>query len=125
MNTGCSIRGNHIFPIRKYRLIYERLLAMGAKKENFLKPEPASEEDILRVHSAKYLRKLKTGTLSSAETQALELPYSQALVKFAILTVGRDGPHGLGSLDGRPGGPYRRRVPSCLSRSRGGILRPE
>jgi len=80
--------GHHIFPIRKYRLIYERLLAMGAKKENFLKPEPASEEDILRVHGAKYLRKLKTGTLSSTEAQALELPYSQALVKFALLTVG-------------------------------------
>lgn len=80
--------GHHIFPIRKYRLIYERLLAMGAKKENFLKPEPASEEDILRVHAAKYLRKLKTGTLSSTETQALEIPYSPELVKFALLTVG-------------------------------------
>jgi acetoin utilization deacetylase AcuC-like enzyme len=80
--------GHHIFPIQKYRLIYERLLAMGAKKENFLKPGPASEEDILRVHSAKYLRKLKTGTISSSEAQALELPYSQALVKFALLTSG-------------------------------------
>ena len=80
--------GHHVFPIRKYRLIYERLLAMGAKKEIFLKPEPASEEDILRVHSIKYFRKLKAGILSSSEVQALELPYSQALVEFALLTVG-------------------------------------
>ena len=80
--------GHHVFPIQKYRLIYERLLAMGAKKDNFLKPEPATEEDILRVHSAKYLRKLRTGTLSSSEAQALELPYSQALFKFVLLTLG-------------------------------------
>jgi acetoin utilization deacetylase AcuC-like enzyme len=80
--------GQHIFPIRKYRLIYERLLAMGAKKERFLKPEPASEEDILRVHSVQYLKKLRTGAFSPSEVRALELPYSQALFNFALLTVG-------------------------------------
>ncbi len=80
--------GRHIFPIRKYRLIHERLLALGAKKENFLAPEPASEEDVLRVHSAKYFRKLKTGTLSSLELQALELPYSPALFRFFMLSAG-------------------------------------
>jgi acetoin utilization deacetylase AcuC-like enzyme len=78
----------HVFPIRKYRLIYERLLAMGAKKERFLKPEPASEEDILRVHGVQYLRKLRTGAFSPSELQALEIPYSQALFNFALLTVG-------------------------------------
>jgi acetoin utilization deacetylase AcuC-like enzyme len=80
--------GRHVFPIKKFRLIYERLLAMGAKKENFLAPEQALDEDVLRVHSAKYLRKLKTGTLTSVESQALELPYSQSLVNFALLSVG-------------------------------------
>jgi acetoin utilization deacetylase AcuC-like enzyme len=80
--------GRHIFPIRKYRLIYERLLAMGAKKENFLIPEPASEEDVLRVHSARYFRKLKTGTLSAIEVQALELPFSKDLFLFAMLSAG-------------------------------------
>ena len=80
--------GRHVFPIRKYRLVYERLLAMGAKKENFLIPEPASEEDVLRVHSARYFRKLKTGTLSAIEVQALELPFSKDLFRFAMLSAG-------------------------------------
>jgi acetoin utilization deacetylase AcuC-like enzyme len=80
--------GRHIFPIRKYRLVYERLLATGARKENFLVPEPASEDDVLRVHSARYFRKLKTGTLSALELQALELPYSQALFRFSLLSTG-------------------------------------
>ena len=30
--------GRHVFPLQKYRLVYESLLAMGAKKENFLDP---------------------------------------------------------------------------------------
>src|SRR4030042_927513 len=33
--------GKHVFPLQKYRLVYENLLAMGAKKENFLRPRPA------------------------------------------------------------------------------------
>ncbi len=28
--------GSHIFPIRKYRMLYERLLALGARRENFV-----------------------------------------------------------------------------------------
>ncbi len=80
--------GGHIFPVRKYRLIYERLLAMGARKEHFLEPEPASEKDVLLVHTDKYLRKLKTGTLSAAEIRVMELPYSPELLRFALLSVG-------------------------------------
>ncbi len=71
--------GRHVFPIKKYRLIYEELLALGAKKENFLAPELASDEDVLLVHAQKYLKKLKTGTLSPAEVSALELPVSAGL----------------------------------------------
>lgn len=80
--------GKHIFPVVKYRILYERLLELGARKESFLLPEPASDEDVLRVHTARYLRKLKTGTLSTLEVQALEIPYSPELVKFALLSTG-------------------------------------
>ncbi|MBP1661164.1 MAG: histone deacetylase superfamily, partial [Candidatus Aminicenantes bacterium] len=48
--------GKHIFPLQKYRLVYENLLAMGAEKENFLRPRPAPDEDILLVHSPRYLK---------------------------------------------------------------------
>jgi acetoin utilization deacetylase AcuC-like enzyme len=80
--------GKHVFPIKKYRILYERLLLSGAKKENFLAPEPASDEDILLVHSSRYIKKLKTGTLSAAEIAMIELPFSQELVRFAWLMVG-------------------------------------
>lgn len=80
--------GNHAFPVRKYRMIYERLLALGARPENFLHPEPATDEDLLLVHTPKYLKKLKSGGLSRAEIQVMELPYSEDMFKFGLLHVG-------------------------------------
>lgn len=80
--------GNHVFPAKKYRLIYESLLHSGARSQNFKSPEPASDEDLLLVHSSKYLKKLKTGRLSSAEILTMELPYSAELLDFAQLMVG-------------------------------------
>lgn len=80
--------GNHVFPAKKYRLIYESLLHSGARSQNFKSPEPASDEDLLLVHSSKYLKKLKAGRLSSAEILTMELPYSAELLDFAQLMVG-------------------------------------
>lgn len=80
--------GNHVFPLMKYRLIYEKLISWGVKKENFIEPQLTEDDDIVRVHSLKYIKKLKAGKLSHAEMLALELPYSPGLLQFAKLHVG-------------------------------------
>jgi acetoin utilization deacetylase AcuC-like enzyme len=80
--------GKHVFPIKKYRAIYEHLILLGAKKSQFIAPRPASDEDVLLVHSQRYVKKLKTGSLSSAEIAMIELPFSRELVQFAWLSVG-------------------------------------
>jgi acetoin utilization deacetylase AcuC-like enzyme len=81
--------GPHIFPSQKYRMIRDRLLADGvAGPEDFLPPEPASDEDILRVHSQDYVHKLKTGTLSYNEAFRLEIPYSKELMDAVWLAAG-------------------------------------
>ncbi|MBE0460939.1 MAG: histone deacetylase [Candidatus Aminicenantes bacterium] len=80
--------GNHAFPSRKYRLLYEKLLYMGARKENFLSPKTASIKDVCLVHSEKYVKKLLTGGLSPSEAAAIELPFSPELRSFAFLCVG-------------------------------------
>lgn len=80
--------GKHIFPVRKYRLIHERLASLGARKENFVEPSPASVEDLELVHTAKYLHRIQGGTLPKDELAALELPFSPELVSFARLSVG-------------------------------------
>jgi acetoin utilization deacetylase AcuC-like enzyme len=80
--------GEHVFPVEKYRLIYEALLRMGAKKDDFLLPLHPREEDLLLVHTSKYIKKLKSGTLSHSEMLTLELPYSPELLEFALRFVG-------------------------------------
>src|SRR5258708_39948859 len=81
--------GPHVFPSQKFRLIYEMLLREDiAAKEDFLRPNPASDEDILRVHTADWVRKLKTGTLTAGEVMALEVPYSKELVEAVWLAAG-------------------------------------
>jgi len=81
--------GPHVFPSQKYRMIHDQLLADGvAGPEDFLAPRPASDDDILRVHSQDYVRKLKTGKLSYAEALRLEVPYSKELVEAVWLAAG-------------------------------------
>ena len=81
--------GQHVFPAEKYRLVHERLIETGvAGPENFATPQPASDQDILLVHTAEYVDKLKTGTLSAKEELELEVPYSPELVKAFWLSAG-------------------------------------
>jgi len=81
--------GAHVFPSQKYRLIYETLLREKlAAPEDFLVPEPAADEDVLRVHTADWVRKLKTGTLSLGEVMKLEVPYSKEFVDAVWLAAG-------------------------------------
>src|SRR5215471_7471217 len=54
--------GQHVFPAEKYRRIYRRLIEAGiADASDFLTPQPASDDDILLVHTPAYVNKLKTG----------------------------------------------------------------
>ncbi|HKV48029.1 MAG TPA: histone deacetylase [Candidatus Acidoferrales bacterium] len=81
--------GTHVFPSQKFRLIKEKLVTDGiAAPEDILAPEPAEDEDVLRVHTPDYVRKLKNGTLSHAEIMRMEVPYSLALVDACWLAAG-------------------------------------
>src|SRR5467141_4088450 len=81
--------GPHVFPSQKFRLIYEMLLREDiATPQDFLRPDPAADEDILRVHTPDWVRKLKTGTLTASEVMLLEVPYSPELVEAVWLAAG-------------------------------------
>ena len=81
--------GPHVFPSQKFRLIHEMLLREGvATQKDFLRPNRATDEDILRVHTSDWLRKLKTGTLTASEVMLLEVPYSLELVEAVWLAAG-------------------------------------
>ena len=81
--------GDHVFPTRKYRLIHDRLLRERfAEPSDFIEPEAASDDDVLRVHDPGWVQRLKTGTLSTAEIIKLEIPYSCEMVEGFWLATG-------------------------------------
>jgi acetoin utilization deacetylase AcuC-like enzyme len=81
--------GPHVFPSQKFRLIAESLHEQGiAAPEDFLAPAPVADEDLLRVHTPDWVRKLKTGTLTASEVMKLEIPYSRELVEAVWLATG-------------------------------------
>lgn len=81
--------GSHVFPAEKYRLVHKRLLETGvAEQEDFVTPKPASDQDVLLVHTPQYVHKLKTGKLSAREELEMEIPYSPELVRAFWLAAG-------------------------------------
>ena len=74
----------------KYELIPEQLLYEGTiTQTNLFSPHPAEDEVILRTHSADYLQKLKTQTLSAAEQRRIGFPQSHLLTeRERIITQG-------------------------------------
>jgi acetoin utilization deacetylase AcuC-like enzyme len=81
--------GEHIFRADKFRLIRERLLQQGlAEGPDFVGPQPATEADVLLVHSPLYVKKLMEGSLSAREELEMEIPFSPQVVDAFMLHTG-------------------------------------
>jgi acetoin utilization deacetylase AcuC-like enzyme len=96
--------GEHVFPAGKYRLIHDRLLDEGfAHPADFIEPQSASDEDILRVHDQGWVHRLKTGTLTAQEILRLEIPLSKQMVDAFWLATGGTLLAARNALEGRIG----------------------
>jgi acetoin utilization deacetylase AcuC-like enzyme len=70
----------HPFPMSKYPLLKDRLLAERIlTPADILRPEPLEVRTLELVHTREYLDKLETSTLSAAEQRRLGMPWSEAL----------------------------------------------
>jgi acetoin utilization deacetylase AcuC-like enzyme len=84
-----DIGDNHVFPIRKFELVRDRLLSEGTLQPDDLRePEPASVAEVLLVHTADYVSRLCEGTLTKSEIRRLGLPWSPSLVQRSFHAVG-------------------------------------
>jgi len=84
-----EIGEGHIFPIRKFELVRDRLLAEGTlQPAELIEPSPASLEDVLLVHTEDYVSRLCSGQLTSKEIRRLGLPWSESLVRRSFYAVG-------------------------------------
>ncbi|MCS6924594.1 MAG: histone deacetylase [Candidatus Binatia bacterium] len=80
---------HHSYPMDKYRLVPERLVAEGTlTPEEFIEPEAATLDDLLRVHTPAYVHAFINGALTRPALLRLGLPWSPALVQRALAVVG-------------------------------------
>lgn len=81
--------GPHVFVTAKYRLTRERLLRDGiVTDEHFVRAVAATAEELARVHTATYLRKIDDDDFTLAERLQLEVPFSAEGRAAMILSCG-------------------------------------
>jgi len=79
---------SHPFPMGKYPAACRLLLDEGViAPHELMEPEPAPRELLARVHTAEYLGKLETGTLSDAEVRRIGVPWSARLWRRSRLAA--------------------------------------
>ncbi|HYN85249.1 MAG TPA: histone deacetylase [Pyrinomonadaceae bacterium] len=84
-----DIGEGHVFPIRKFELVRDRLLSEGTlAPQEIVEPRPAAVEDVLLVHTEDYVTRLRAGALTPREIRRLGLPWSKALVRRSFLATG-------------------------------------
>jgi len=84
-----NLLGDHVFPSKKYKWLHDRLLwTRFATNEDFEPPDPATDADVLLVHTPEWVGKLRNGTVSYQEILRLEIPYSRRMVEAFWLAAG-------------------------------------
>lgn len=79
----------HRFPMRKYSMLKDAVLAAGVVRPEALRlPPPASDEELCRAHDPAYVQRVMTGALSDKELRRLGFPWSEALARRSRHTVG-------------------------------------
>jgi acetoin utilization deacetylase AcuC-like enzyme len=77
----------HRFPMSKYALLRERVLA-SEYAAGCAVPEAARDEQVTRAHCPAYLERVARGTLSGAEQRAIGFPWSPQMVERSRRTSG-------------------------------------
>ena len=84
-----DIGEGHVFPIRKFELVRDRLLGDGTlRPADIHEPQPAPVADVLLAHTEDYITRLRSGSLTGREVRRLGLPWSKALVRRSFLATG-------------------------------------
>lgn len=77
----------HRFPSDKYRLLRDQL-TLEIPGLKLIQSIPATQEQILRVHTEDYWQKLQQGTLSPLEQRRIGFPWSPKLIERSRCSTG-------------------------------------
>jgi acetoin utilization deacetylase AcuC-like enzyme len=79
----------HRFPAEKYPRLRQRVFESQLFSINeLIEAQPASKEQLLKVHTPEYLEKVMAGTLSEREQRRIGLPWTPELVDRSRRSVG-------------------------------------
>ncbi len=79
----------HRFPMAKYQRLRETLLAQRVlDPSRLMVPEPASRDQLVRVHAPSYVDRVFAGELTREETRRIGFPWSAFLVERSCRSVG-------------------------------------
>lgn len=76
----------HRFPIDKYRLLRERVMAAGLGE--MCEPPAASEAQLCLAHHHDYVERVVAGRLDARELRRIGFPWSEAMVMRSLRSVG-------------------------------------
>lgn len=76
----------HRFPMEKYARLRERVMKVPGVDLSV--PPPATDEELLRVHSENYLDGVVRGSLTDSEVRKIGFPWSPQLVERSRRSVG-------------------------------------
>lgn len=79
--------GTHVFPVKKYRLVYRELQRRGLVEGNLIEPVAATEADLRLAHDPDYVRDLIQARATEA-TLSSELPISEEIIRAFLLATG-------------------------------------
>src|SRR5436190_15833266 len=80
---------HHRFPMAKYRLLRERIVAEGIVDPSDLHvPDPIGWDDLLLVHDAAYVDAVAAGTLPADAQRRIGFPWSEMMVERSRRSVG-------------------------------------
>jgi acetoin utilization deacetylase AcuC-like enzyme len=83
-----TLPAGHPFPMAKYPILHERLLAEGILgSADIIVPGEALTRDLELVHTVDYLERLAAGSLGAAEVRRIGVPWSAALWRRSRLAV--------------------------------------
>ena len=72
----------HRFPMKKYSMLRERVVADGICAPGELRtPHAVTDEEILRAHDPDYLKRVVAGTLTDKEIRRIGFPWSTRMVE--------------------------------------------
>ncbi len=80
---------SHQFPMTKYRLLRQRVAGDSTMSGfRLCVPAPATDQQLLRVHTADYVARVCQGRLADEEIRRIGFPWSESLVERSRRSVG-------------------------------------